>query len=60
MAQAGLPRKARVVVVFLEGDPDDAAPPLNAEQQAAWRLQSQTSFANDVLLNPAEDCWNHV
>ena len=29
-------------------------------QQAALFLQSQSSFAQTVLLNPVEDCWNNA
>lgn len=55
----GIPLDAKVVVVFLPADEEsDAA--LTEEQNAAWRLQSQSSFARSVLLNPAEDCWNDV
>ena len=51
----GLPRDSKVVVVFLTPDTPSN---LNSEQQAALALQSQSSFAQTVLLNPAEDCWN--
>ena len=53
----GLPRDSKVVVVFLAPDTPSN---LNSEQQAALVLQSQSSFAQTVLLNPAEDCWNNA
>lgn len=56
----GLPRDAKVVVVFLEPEATNNAQAMNPDQLAALRLQSQTGFAQDVLLNPAEDCWNDV
>ena len=56
----GLPRDAKVVVDFLAADAKDAPSNLNAEQQAALSLQSQCSFAQTVLINPAEDCWNNA
>jgi len=58
IATEGLPRDSKVVVVFLSADAKDAPNNLNPEQQAALSLQSQSSFAQTVLLNPAEDCWN--
>ena len=60
IATEGLPRDSKVVVVFLAPDSSDAPSNLNAEQQAALSLQSQSSFAQTVLLNPAEDCWNNA
>lgn len=60
IATEGLPRDSKVVVVFLAPDANDAPSNLNAEQQAALSLQSQSSFAQIVLLNPAEDCWNNA
>ena len=57
IATEGLPRDSKVVVVFLASD---APSNLNSEQQAALVLQSQSSFAQTVLLNPAEDCWNNA
>ena len=60
IATEGLPRDSKVVVVFLTPDANDASSNLNAEQQAALSLQSQSSFAQTVLLNPAEDCWNNA
>lgn len=57
----GLPRDAKVVVVFLTPDASDAQDSignLNEEQLAALKLQSHNSFSTNVLLNPAEDCWN--
>ena len=53
----GLPRDSKVVVVFLAPDTPSN---LNSEQQAALALQSQSSFAQTVLLHPAEDCWNNA
>ena len=58
IATEGLPRDSKVVVVFLSADAKDAPSNLNPEQQAALSLQSQSSFAQTVLLDPAEDCWN--
>lgn len=60
IATEGLPRDSKVVVVFLAPDAKDAPSNLNPEQQAALSLQSQSSFAQTVLLNPAEDCWNNA
>jgi len=60
IATEGLPRDAKVVVVFLTPDAANASSHLSADQQAALSLQSQSSFAQTVLLNPAEDCWNNV
>ena len=54
----GLPRDAKVVVLFLDVDAESAPTNLSPEQQAALKLQSQSHFAKDVLLNSAEDCWN--
>ena len=56
----GLPRDAKVVVVFLTPDAINAPGNMTAEQQAALSLQSQSNFAQNVLLNPAEDCWNNA
>lgn len=56
----GLPRDAKVVVLFLDSDEPSSDSALSPDQQAALRLQSQSGFAQNVLLNPAEDCWNHV
>ena len=56
----GLPRDAKVVVVFLTPDASNEPRNMTAEQQAALTLQSQSSFAQNVLLNPAEDCWNNA
>ena len=62
----GLPRDAKVVVVFLEAESANTPNTpnthkgLNPDQQAALHLQSQSSFAQTVLLNPAEDCWNNA
>jgi len=60
IATEGLPREAKVVVLFLDSDAANAAAGLNPDQQAALCLQSQSSFAQTVLLNPAEDCWNNA
>ena len=60
IATEGLPRDSKVVVVFLSTDAKDAPGNLSPEQQAALLLQSQSSFAQTVLLNPAEDCWNNA
>ena len=60
IATEGLPRDSKVVVVFLSTDAKDAPSNLSPEQQAALSLQSQSSFAQTVLLNPAEDCWNNA
>jgi hypothetical protein len=56
----GLPRDANVVVVFLDVEAANGQKGLSHEQQAALHLQSQSSFAQTVLLNPAEDCWNNA
>ena len=58
IATEGLPRDSKVVVVFLSADEQNTPNNLNLEQQAALSLQSQSSFAQTVLLNPAADCWN--
>ena len=60
IAKEGLPRDAKVVVVFLDAEAANAPNGLSPDQQAALRLQSQSSFAQTVLLNPAEDCWNNA
>ncbi len=60
IATEGLPRDARVVVVFLDTEAANATNSLSPDQQAALHLQSQSSFAQNVLLNPAEDCWNNA
>ena len=54
----GIPHDAKVVVFFLP--PDDSSDDLTAEQHAALIMQSQTGFAQEVLLHPDEDCWNDV
>jgi len=56
----GLPRDAKVVVVFLEPEGTSTTQEMNPDQLAALRLQSKSGFAQHVLLNPAEDCWNNV
>ena len=58
IATEGLPRDSKVVVLFLTPDATNASSNLSVDQQAALSLQSQSSFAQTVLLNPAEDCWN--
>lgn len=60
IATEGLPRDAKVVVVFLDAVAANASNGLSPDQQAALHLQSQSSFAQTVLLNPAEDCWNNA
>ncbi len=60
IATEGLPRDAKVVVVFLDAEAANAPTGLSPDQQAALHLQSQSSFAQTVLLNPAEDCWNNA
>ena len=56
----GLPRDAKVVVVFLDPEATNATQAMSPDQIAALRLQSQSGFKQNVLLNPAEDCWNNV
>ena len=60
IATEGLPRDAKVVVVFLDAEAASASNGLSPDQQAALHLQSKSSFAQTVLLNPAEDCWNNA
>jgi hypothetical protein len=60
IATEGLPRDAKVVVVFLDAESANTSNSLSPDQQAALHLQSQSSFAQTVLLNPAEDCWNNA
>jgi hypothetical protein len=60
LSSQGLPRDAKVIVLFLDPEVTDTTHALSPDQLAALRLQSQTGFAQNVLLNPAEDCWNHV
>ena len=54
----GIPLDAKVVVLFLT--PEDNADELTEEQRAALIMQSQSGFAQNVLLNADEDCWNNV
>lgn len=54
----GIPLDAEVVVLFLT--PEDNADELTEEQRAALIMQSQSGFAQNVLLNADEDCWNDV
>jgi hypothetical protein len=55
---AGIPMDAKVVVLFLS--PDESQINLTEDQQAILAMQSQSNFAQTVLLNPEEDCWNNV
>jgi hypothetical protein len=54
----GIPLDAKVVVLFLTTE--DNADELTEEQRAALIMQSQSGFAQNVLLNADEDCWNDV
>ena len=58
IAPEGLPPDAKVVVFFLTPDATHTASNVSADQHAGLSLQSQSSFAQTVLLDPAEDCWN--
>jgi hypothetical protein len=58
IATEGLPRESKVVVLFLSSEANTESTHLNPEQRAALSLQSQSHFAQTVLLDPAEDCWN--
>jgi hypothetical protein len=70
LEQEGIPADADVIVLFLNNQVaanDPTANPLtanhvlqglSAEQHAALVMQSQTGFAQSVLLDPAEDCWD--
>lgn len=58
IAAAGIPMDAKVVVLFLS--PDENQINLTEDQQAILAMQSQSNFAQTVLLNPEEDCWNNV
>lgn len=60
IATEGLPRDSKVVVLFLTPDADNTSSNLSPDQQAALFLQSQSGFAKNVLLDPAEDCWNNA
>jgi hypothetical protein len=60
IAAEGLPRDAKVVVLFLDPEAPNTVTSLSPDHQAALHLQSQSSFAQTVLLNPAEDCWNNA
>lgn len=60
IASEGLPHAAKVVVHFLDAEAANAATSLRPDQQATLHLQRQSSFAQTVLLNPAEDCWNNA
>ena len=54
----GIPYDAKVVVLFLTSE--DSINELTQEQHVALIMQSQSGFAQDVLLHPDEDCWNDV
>ena len=58
IASEGIPLDANVVVLFLPTDASNTA--LSPDQQVALALQSQSNFAQTILLNPAEDCWNNA
>jgi hypothetical protein len=60
IATKGLPRDSKVVVLFLTPDADNTSSNLSPDQQAALFLQSQSGFSKNVLLDPAEDCWNNA
>ena len=67
LVQEGIPVDADVIVLFLNtpiasNDPasNSVLSGLNAEQRGALIMQSQTGFAQSVLLDPAEDCWDNV
>jgi hypothetical protein len=60
IATEGLPRDSKVVVLFLTPDAATTSSELNTDQQVAMYLQSQSGFAQTVLLDPAEDCWNNA
>lgn len=60
IATEGLPRDSKVVVLFLNPDADNTSSNLSPDQQAALFLQSQSGFSKNVLLDPAEDCWNNA
>ncbi len=60
IAPEGLPPDAKVVVFFLTPDAAPTASNLSADQHAGLALQSQSSFSQTVLLDPAEDCWNNA
>lgn len=60
LATEGLPRDSKVVVLFLNPDADNTSSNLSPDQQAALFLQSQSGFSKNVLLDPAEDCWNNA
>ncbi len=72
IAQAGIPADADVIVLFLNNQVANNDPPANSrmassalqglsvEQRAAHVLQSQTGFAQSVLLDPAEDYWDTI
>lgn len=57
---AAVPKEAKVLVVFMTDDAHPDPNSLLAEQATAIRMQSQSSFAQNELLNPLEDIWNHV
>jgi hypothetical protein len=58
--QAAIPKSGKVVVLFMNETVQIAPPSLTDEQNTALHMQSQSAFAQNVLLNPLEDVWNHV
>ncbi|MDI9333927.1 MAG: hypothetical protein QM533_06085 [Cytophagales bacterium] len=72
LAQEGIPADADVIVLFLSNQVAASHPTatpstannflqgLSPEQRAALVMQSQTGFAQAVLLDPAEDCWDTI
>jgi len=57
LEQEGIPADSDVIVLFLN-TANKAVSGLSTEQRAALMMQSQTGFAQSVLLDPAEDCWD--
>jgi hypothetical protein len=67
LSQEGIPADSAVIVLFLNSQTAANDTPANnmlvgmsAEQRGALLMQSQTSFARSVLLDPAEDCWDNI
>ncbi len=58
--QAFLPKAGNVVVLFINETVVASPTGLAHEQTAALRIQSQSAFVQNELLNPQEDIWNHV
>lgn len=58
--QAAIPQSGKVVVVFINESVQPGLAGLSVEQSYALRMQSQSAFAQNELLNPQEDIWNHV